>query len=227
VINRSRENSVNNLQRIYTVVISLAIAESLRRLFADFATSSVLPDLISVIAVTSLLITIIPFYHGANRYLDARYVEAKHHGPSWSLMLDFVVIFVEGLIFFILSLLIHNRAFFFTLLSILFIIDTLWVGLASSQVDNDSDKKPSYLPWAILNFTAAIIIYLTIWSNLFRVETAGNYFLGIVVVTRTIVDYISVWSFYYPPVEGDQYIMPIPRPAPPPQRKTTRKRKLK
>lgn len=218
----ARENSVNNLQRVYTVVISLAITEGLRRLFGNFASSEILPGHEETIALLALLFTIVPFYHGANRYLDERYIEASGDGPSWSLMLDFVVLFSQGLIFFVLSLLIYDRDTFFTLLSGLFVIDIIWVGITTAS--NESNEKPSFIKWAIINTIAAALIYLIVWSNLFSNREAGTYFLLFIAISRSVLDYITVWNFYYPPLRGDSYFMPVPLPAIPPMNKGKRKR---
>ena len=77
-MSEARKRSVDNLQRLYAVVISLAVTEAVRR--TVFGSQSTDPPELSAISanqwliLTSFLLTVIPFYHGANRYLDATYV---------------------------------------------------------------------------------------------------------------------------------------------------------
>lgn len=214
----SRKRSVDNLQRVYTVVISLAIAESLRRLLSQFGDNGQLPEYASILAVISLIITIVPFYHGANRYLDSTYVTGERSAKSGALMLDFVAIFGEGLVFFILSILIRNTVVFFTILAALFLFDSFWVWLTKLTSNSQVDKGLEYKTWAIANMVAALFLLLSFWSNLFQWSfwpspTIQVTAACIAALIRTIFDYATVWTFYYPPSPEDKYIMPIPRPA--------------
>lgn len=219
----SRKRSVDNLQRVYTVVISLAITESLRRLLSDFGDNGQLPEYASVVAVISLIFTIIPFYHGANRYLDSTYVTGERLAKSGALMLDFVAIFIEGVTFFILSLLIKSTIIFFTVLAALFLFDSFWVWLTRLTSNSEVDKGLEYKLWATINIVSALFLLVSFWSNVFNwsfwtspmVQVSAA---GITAITRTIFDYVTVWNFYYPPPDK-KYIMPIPRPAIPVSKK--------
>jgi len=220
-MHEARKRSVNNLQRVYTVVVSLAIAESLRRLLSPMANSGQLPDLAATVAVISMLVTVVPFYHGANRYLDSTYVTGERSAKSGALMLDFVVIFVEGLAFFVLSMLISEPQAFYTLLAGLFLLDAAWVWLTRLTSQSPPEEGSGYRVWALVNILAAILLLLSKWSNLlnwsfWKTETAEVVAVGLIVVFRTLIDYITVWSFYYPPTPDSPYIMPVPRPAIPP-----------
>ena len=219
----SRKRSIDNLQRVYTVVISLAITESLRRLLSQFGDTGQLPDYASILAVISLIVTVIPFYHGANRYLDSTYVTGERSAKSGALMLDFIAIFVEGLAFFILSILVRNTTIFFTFLAALFLFDSFWVWLTRLTSDSQTDSGTAYYTWATANIVAALLLLLSFWSNLLQWNfwpspTIQVTAAGAIAVIRTVFDYGTVWNFYYPPTLEAKYIMPIPRPAPAPAR---------
>lgn len=216
---KARERSVSNLQRLYTVVISLAIAEGLRRLLSEFSVSGNLPDIYSTIAFISLLVTIIPFYHGANRYLDATYVTGERTAKSEALMLDFIAIFFEGIIFFILAIMIQNIKIFFSILAFLFVVDAIWVGITHLTATSKSGKAPNLIRWATMNIFAAIFIFVSIWSNLLNWEFWPTDLIQVIAVgamsvLRTVYDYYSVWNFYYPSTNKSKYVVPAPRPAP-------------
>lgn len=219
---QARTRSVDNLQKVYTVVVSLAITESLRRLLTSLGDSGTPPDFAASVAVISLLITIVPFYHGANRYLDSTYVTGERRAKSEALLIDFVAIFLEALAFFVLAILIKNTALFFTILAILFLFDAAWVGLTQLTGSND-ESQPSYVWWAIANIAACFLILVSIWSNLLNwrfwpTDLAKLIAVGVIAVIRTVIDYWTVWKFYYPASETEPYIMPIPLPARPPRR---------
>jgi len=227
----SRKRSVDNLQRVYTVVISLAITESLRRLLSDFGDNGQLPEYASVVAVISLIFTIIPFYHGANRYLDSTYVTGERSAKSGALMLDFVAIFIEGIAFFVLSLLIKSTTIFFTVLAALFLFDSFWVWLTKLTSNSEVDKGLEYKLWATINIISSLFLLVSFWSNIFNWSfwtspTVQVSAAGITAITRTIFDYVTVWSFYYPTLPDDKYIMPIPRPAMPVSKKKQTKKAL-
>jgi hypothetical protein len=218
--NKARSLSVANLQRVYTIVVSLAITESLRRWLTAYGDTGQLPTMASTVAVISLLFTVVPFYHGANRYLEATYVTNERKSKHGTLMLDFLALFFEGIIFFVLAMLIGKTDVFFTILGGLFIFDALWVWFTDLTLVNQSDKVPNFYKWASINVISACGIFISIWSNLlnlsfWRFENAQVIAVGGIAVLRTIYDYKSVWKFYYPPV--DQELLPAPRPAPIPK----------
>ena|SRR3990172_7533638 len=220
----ARKRSIDNLQRVYTVVVSLAIAESLRRLFASQDPPAFSLPLPATIAAMALIVTVVPFYHGANRYLDATYVTGQRGAKSGALMLDFVAIFVEGIVFFLLALLVGSEASFYTLLSGLFLFDAAWVGLTRLTSEGRDEPGSKYVIWAGANVLAAVLLLLSHWSNLLNWEFWSSQNVrtlasGAIALGRTIFDYASVWSFYYPPAPEDRYLMPVPRPAPPPHRR--------
>jgi hypothetical protein len=222
-LEKARTRSVDNLQRLYTVVISLAVTESLRRLLSALmeADPSKRPDYTSWLMFAALLVTIIPFYHGANRYLDATYVTGERKARAPALMIDFVMLFLEGLIFFALAMLVGRAAHFYTGLACVFILDAVWVGFTRITSSGSNDTAPSYVVWAIVNVVAAVIMMLSFWSNILNfsfwsTEQARQIAALTIALLRTVYDYSSVWSFYYPE-SGSSGLIPAPLPAPPPK----------
>jgi hypothetical protein len=202
MIDKARELSVSNLQRLYTIVMSLAVAESLRRLLSDYGDKGQLPEFASIVAVFSLLITAIPFYHGANRYLESTYITGERKAKPKTLIFDFIALFVEGLVFFILAVVIKNTTVFFTTLAILFIIDSIWVGFTYLTTIEKS-RTPNIRAWAIANVIASICLLVFVWSNLlgwnfWSSKTATSIALGATALIRTGYDYYSTWDFYFP-----------------------------
>ena len=103
-LTEARKRSVDNLQRLYTVVISLAVTESLRRLLMNFSSRHEVAGYKEWLMFVSLIFTVVPFYHGANRYLDATYVTEERSAKHPALIVDFIMLFIEGLLFFGLAM---------------------------------------------------------------------------------------------------------------------------
>lgn len=218
---KGRERSVANLQLIYTVLIGLAVAECLRGLLSTWASTGKAPTLATVMAAISFLVTIVPLYHGASAYLDATYVSGERSARSGALLLDLPAVFLEGLLTFALALMIHNTSVFFTLLALLFLLHTGWVGLTNLTAATDQDRVPDYRAWAAANVIAVACILVSLWSNLLKWSfwpsaLIQSIAVGLVTIGRTVYDYSSVWGYYYPPASKPAFILPVPRPAPAP-----------
>lgn len=218
----ARKRSVDNLQRLYTVVMSLAVTESLRRLLTVASGGTVgFPTLSQALMFVSLIFTIVPFYHGANRYLDATYVTGERSAKPAALMIDFVFLFLEGLGFFVLAVLMDHPEAFFTALAALLLLDAIWVGVTNLTAAGEADRFQQYAKWATVNVCAAALIVVSTWSNalnwpFWKSDFIRDIVLATTAIGRTIYDYRMVWQFYYPGQAEGPGMMPAPAPAPPP-----------
>jgi hypothetical protein len=224
-LDKARTRSVDNLQRLYTVVVSLAVTESLRRLLTPLVTPNMEPPgYDSWMMFVSFLVTVVPFYHGANRYLDATYVTGERRATTHALMIDFIALFLEGLLLFGCAMLVGNAKGFYTLLGCIFVFDAIWVGFTRLTVLVEDGERPSYKIWAGVNLAAAAALFVSFWSNILRWDfwssaLAANLAALGIAIGRTVYDYVSVWSFYYPDdAKSGAGLIPAPLPAPPPQR---------
>src|SRR4051812_13935542 len=85
--------SIDSLQRLYTIVVGLAVTAGL--------SGYLNPDLVKTPTgtITStqprlelllvLIVTVVPFYHGAIRHLDAAHLFSSKKPPAYTLMVDF------------------------------------------------------------------------------------------------------------------------------------------
>ena len=218
-IKLARERSVNNLQLLYTIVVSLAIAQTLRSLI-EVISARGLTNFVEyynhLFMFVSFIFIVVPFFHGANRYLDATYVTGERNASHYALLIDFIALFVEGLALFGLGMVINNLNVFYSLLAGLLVLDIAWVGSTSLTGESEADKVPKFKKWAAINAIAMAAILISVWSNLWPAELIKSIMLVLIVKARTIYDYVSVWGFYYP-VEKELEQIPAPRPAPPPK----------
>lgn len=98
-IGKARERSVNNLQRLYAIVVSLSIAYTLKGLI-EVISASGLTNIVEyyneLFMFISFIFIVIPFFHGANRYLDATYVTGERNATHYGLLVDFIALFCRG-----------------------------------------------------------------------------------------------------------------------------------
>lgn len=190
----SRTRSVDNLQRIYTFVVSLAVTEALRGMFGK---GSPWPEMGKVLMFFGMIVTVIPFYHGANRYLDDTYVVRGNQANRYGLMWDFLLLFSEALLLFLIGIRLDLMEWFFTLIAILLLFDVVWVGCTHFWA-NDPMPKQKYVKWCLVNFIAAPLLLISVWSTLWKTNLMVNLSCLAILITRTVLDYWLVWDFYYP-----------------------------
>ena len=214
-IRKARERSVNNLQRLYTVVISLAITVSLKNLFEvifgymDTPGKGILnfPGYDEhLLRFISFIVTVIPFFHGSNRYLDEVYVTCETKSRKYALLIDFVALFLQGLGIFVLAMYARIDNNFYAVLSSILIFDILWV---LSTYITALDNKPKIQMWAVVNIVTVFTIFIFLWSSLWPSVALKSWMLMFICVVRTALDYILVWPLYYP----DYQDIPAPFPA--------------
>jgi hypothetical protein len=211
-LEKARERSVNNLQRLYTVVISLAITVSLKNLFEDVFGCATSPGkgildfpgyCGHLLRFISFIATVVPFFHGANRYLDETYVTHESEARKFALLIDFVALFLEGLGIFVLAMYAQIDNNFYAVLTGVLLFDIVWV--LSTYITAVGDK-PKIKWWAVVNIVTVFTIFIFLWSSLWPNESVKSWMLMFICVVRTVLDYILVWPLYYPEI-------PAPFPA--------------
>lgn len=203
-----RKRSVDNLQLLYTVVVSLAVTDMLQRVLAIPSGISI-PDLSAIglaqwLMMVSFLFTVVPFYHGASRYLDATYITGERKAQRAALLIDFVFLFIEGILFFVLAEFVGDQQAFYSALALLLLLDVVWVvsssRLWSIPVAGSTDiSNTRYRLWAVINSVTVIVIGVLVISHLWQGTALQSVILAICAIVRTIIDYTLVFGFYYPP----------------------------
>jgi hypothetical protein len=194
---RAIERSVDSLDRIYAVIIALAITQAILTTFIDPATDRLLLDRSTLLALPMLLaflVTVVPFYHGMNRHLDRSYVERADTAPHGALLLDFIVFFFEaGLLFaFAASLRDGYRGVVF--LGLALAIDTIW-GVVANWIHRGPTAGPK--SWAAVNFAALVVGILLFTADIWTPEVKASVFF-VVALARSVADYALNWQFYFP-----------------------------
>jgi hypothetical protein len=195
--NKVLERSVDSLERIYAVIIALAIGQSISILLVNPVTqtlelnSSTTANLPVFLAFA---VTVVPFYHGMNRHLDECYIIGQTSAQG-ALLLDFIVFFLEAALLFATSVSVRAGLQAFLLLGMLLAIDTLW-GTISHLIHKQLPSK-GVSRWVVINLTTLVLAFFWVtWSG----TTGPTELAGLLVLAclRTIADYYTSWSFYFP-----------------------------
>lgn len=193
--NEATRLSVKSLQRIYAMIIALAVGEALRRFFIspddnEFAiTGKQVADLPALVA---FFVTVVPFFHGMNRHLDDFYVlDSGKQAPAGALFFDFVFFLMESAALFAMASTVTNASALFAVLMILLVIDFVWAAVAWMITRSPAIK------WSIINFITSIVLFFFYYQVIFPAEMLF-WMLTVIVIARTVVDYWRNWAFYFP-----------------------------
>lgn len=194
-LSKAVERSVDSLQKIYAVVIALAISQAIQSLLkgpggaADF---DLLRFTTGLPGFVSFLVTLIPFWHGMNRHLDRCYLEKSKPIVQGALLFDFATFCVEASFLFAAGWSLRSGLITFYCLGALLLVDMAWAFI-SHQIHFPGEKSHA-VKWSTVNLVAMGLAVLIVAFPF----NAKPLVLMIVVVLRTIADYGFCWRFYFP-----------------------------
>lgn len=191
--------SVDSLQKIYSVVIALAIGQAIQTLLIDRSAGTLATPAVVLgrtPAFLALLATLVPFYHGMNRHLDVAYIERSDaQRAEAALLFDFVIFFFESCLLFAVAYSVGPGLAAFGFLGALLAVDVLWA-LVSHWIHYTEDN-PRVFSWSAIN-AAAIVLGLFVGLTEYYPPTAKSWLLLIIAIGRTVFDYWFYWPFYFP-----------------------------
>lgn len=203
-VRERRKSAVDNLERLYTIVVVLALGKAVEAFLADhdrfrFSVALLAPFI-------AFVATLIPFYHGANRYLFSAYVFGDYGAAPrrMAALVDLLFFLVQAMIFFAMAIVITEPVVFFSFLVGQLLWDCIWIAVVHWL---GSTLFPRILPWARLNIVtgacmAAVLIHPRLPGNQFLLalhdDTLRWCLLGVIAVGRTVLDYHFNWDFYWP-----------------------------
>lgn len=193
---KAREMSVHHLQELYAVVVAVGLGLAIER-FIDGTSDKVTLHWSSAPVLLSYVVTLVPFYHGAQRHLDESYIlnPKKTHLIRQLLMADFSVLFIQGGLLFCLAALLRKPGGFGWTFVTLLLFDAAWIWVFSRISGAEYQ-----IMWAIINVTAAVAAggLLAFDANAARSPDVLEFGLLVVAAGRTVADYWSNWDFYFP-----------------------------
>jgi len=198
--------NIKLLENLYSFLIGFALTQATMKL-ADIWISSANNSV--PIGETSLyaflLLTIVPFYQGMNRFLYVTHVVRPLEKPGFKsspLLLDIYVFILMGCLFFSMGRFLDDPTTFFYLWSALLVIDIVWCLIVWAV---QKGRRPI---WAFNNFcwlTLAWLFHLGYTNVCSTPDCCSSiaewlpYHFVLFGTGRTIADYIVNWKFYFPP----------------------------
>lgn len=201
-MNRAREGSVKNLQELYTVAVGVALAVAIEQLVrlpegqGAFIKWEVLPTF------GAFLVTLVPFYHGALRHLDQRYVEERGEAVrDGALLADFFLLFLEACLLLGTARVLPDARAAAWGLAILLVFDALWGG-GIYLLFTRGRRKWEELEWVRLNLVAGPLLMVSLLALRYTPRSAGEAILAfglpVAMLLRSVIDYRRSWAFYFP-----------------------------
>lgn len=182
------DKSVESLKRFYAIIIGLAVTEALRRTFTDHATGTFSTQGLLIPQFISLLITIIPFFHGMNRHLEHYYILDPNEPSDGAMLFDFFSFVLQSCAFFCLATMMGNPVAFAWCLLAIVAADVLWTVITKLI------HRSSAAAWAVVNIIYTIALLILILQDLKGLPVI----VAVITTLRTAADYRFSWSFYFP-----------------------------
>lgn len=192
------ERSVDGLQKIYAVVVALAISQAVMNFLKDrndFGAFFTAEAWNAMSAIAALLLTVVPFYHGMNRHLERSYLERDAGARHGALLLDFSAFFLESFVLLAVSWSIRKGPLAFFFLGVLLVGDVIW-GIMSHFI-HYAGGQSTVLRWSAINMGAVVLGGLVWFTEAFP-ESKKVWVFLVIAFLRTVLDYKFGWDFYFP-----------------------------
>ncbi len=191
------ECTVKSLQGIYAIVIALSIGEAFKQFVPDADLGSdrraVRWDRLPLLC--SLLVLVVPFFHGMTRFLSDMYAQDKIDGyyGIW-LLIDCSVFTVEAGLFFILARSLSKDLWlrFGWTVMVLLLLDVAWGVLVWTC------RTSSISSWVIINVLSAPCLAGVLLAFRKNCSSWAISLASFVILARTVADYSTGWRFYFP-----------------------------
>jgi hypothetical protein len=192
-------DTVAYFQRVFTVVLALALSEGFRQFVADTRGRNARPEIYSdrLPALVIFICLILPFFHGMNRYFYGTYygLKVREQFPNYSyfLMFDGISFMAESALFFVLSRSFPERYWqrYFRIVLVLLGVDSFWCVVSlthGAPVQN----------WLFLNLVLGGVLLLTLDLDKNPRSKIGPWVGAIATLLCAGVGYIVDWKLYFP-----------------------------
>src|ERR1700722_15145251 len=144
--------AINAPERLHSVVIGFALTAGARVFLEPWAEDKTQFSTVSLCLFVALLFTIVPFYHGANRHLDAVHLYSGRPLDPHALLVDYSLLFVEGVLFLALGLSVQSLDHFVFFGFVLMTVDIAWGYITRRLLATRGIDARHITPWLSLNW---------------------------------------------------------------------------
>jgi len=205
-----RERLLDHFKTAYQIVIGVAISIACTNLFADGVVK--FPPDISFWTFCIFFITVMPIFHGGDRSLDLKYLQAETKSLSrLSYLWDFYALVITAILFIKIAQAIPNPApatglagptpntpeHFYGWMAAMFAFDVIVLIIDGIK----SWLFKIYGKWIVLNLALATVCLLAAWQASIWPSLSVNWTGAIVfgfAFLRTILDYVFGHEFMFP-----------------------------
>ena len=198
--------SINALERVHAVLIGFAMTASVRIALESWlrpaGAGGILspPDWPTLALFGAFFFTVIPFFHGAVRHLDAVHLYARSP-VQYHLLADYVLLFVEALVFITMAESVDTPPQFIYTVWALLVIDIVWgfttIAMSTLGHAKHPDRTPAslwhvwkWIRWDTGSAAAMLLLALGQPQNVEAWLCAGAFL-------RTATDYYFNRSAYF------------------------------
>ena len=198
---RALPSTVESLKWIYGVVICLSITEAFRQFALD--ANSPVPGIQwdRFLPLISLLLLVVPFYHGMSRYFCEMYDPSKidRHYGLWLLVDSFAFVAEAGL-FFVLARSLSNSLWLQFNVAVIALLsgDVLWGVFAWRY------RTCSISFWVIVNACTLPFLVAIVSLSPNGISWRAMSLASFVILVRAVGDYWAGWRFYFPQRTQDE-----------------------
>lgn len=193
-IKLANTRTVDSLQRVYAIVIALALTTAVKLLIESVGivkSASPQVDPVPTIGMfVAFVSTLVIFYQGMNRHLDDSFIiDVKTDRSSVLLLVDIFVFLVEGSMLVVMASTIADPQAFLKAWSILLAVDIIW-GLFLYLFTS----RQTPVTWVVTNAAflgSAWIVWLFIFPK-------NALWIVVIEILRSVIDYRLNWDFYFP-----------------------------
>ena len=209
------KNTAKILQEILIIIMGIAFtltiimftteSTNIPKTFLQFTTLSVFAFICAITAIAR-------FSHGNMSYLVRTYnisdYEAIIRKSNLRLAIDFIFIFIQGVIFCGLSMYQSFAFEFYSLFVILFFVDALWffiIILFSRITYKDfeahiaQENMRALMNWMVINFISGILILYVLFAGGPSIELSDKVpMFFIIIMGNTVLDYSLNRKLYFP-----------------------------
>jgi len=204
----AEDSSLKHLQELYTVTVGLSLTIGVERLFPGELHGTL--EAGAVATFIAFLATLLPFYHGALRHLDQKYiylVNGRKPSPRWLLFVDFLTLFLEACLLISMGATVEQPHTFLVLLLLLLLLDIIWsqiprfAGSEGDKPESGSEGDKDEWGWIVVNVPAlavgVLLFFVAERSRLVSPDVLP-FLVGLFAMIRTFYDYFWNWKKYFP-----------------------------
>ena len=198
--------NIKILENFYSFLISFGLTQATARLVDEWKSEGRNLHLLgAVILYFSLLVTIVPFYQGMNRFLFTTHVVRPLERPGFRsspMLLDIYAFLIMSCLLFAMGRFLSSPTEFFYLWTALLLIDILW-SLIVWRVQKSA--RPIWVAnnaiWLVAAWAYWGVVHATYLPSLVPGVPQLMLPYGFVLfeIARTVADYKINWPFYFPP----------------------------